>query len=311
MVELINGLAPSVAREPRAGPRRIAAAGRDPAEVEILAAVKYVPAEELAARRGRDRARGREPRPGSGGQGGGAPGRFAWHFIGPLQCRKVRRSLPHVRYIHSVATDSALAQLGRHGRPARGPGRGQRRRRAGKAGSPRGAASFLDRCPVTVVGLMTMPPLAPPSRSEPPPFAALRELAREHGLRQLSMGTSQDYVVAVEEGPRSCGSARALYRAAARHNHGQGIAENHAKPRTDMAFRDPWHRTLVYFGLAEDDAYEEDDEPYNEPEAEAPGQLPRAPERPPAQPRRRRDEFDDIFADDAERRAAHDRHCGR
>jgi cell division inhibitor SepF len=74
-----------------------------------------------------------------------------------------------------------------------------------------------------------------------------------------------------------------------------------------MAFRDTWHRTLVYFGLAEDDAYEDDLEPYHEPEAE-PQETHR--ERPNVRrlqsSRRRRDEIDDIFADDAstERRSS-------
>ncbi len=64
-----------------------------------------------------------------------------------------------------------------------------------------------------------------------------------------------------------------------------------------MAFRDTWHRTLVYFGLAEDDAYEEDLEPYPEPEVEMQDTYR---ERPNVRrmPRRRRDEFDDIFADE-------------
>jgi hypothetical protein len=75
---------------------------------------------------------------------------------------------------------------------------------AGEAGKSGVAASelaaFLDRCPVPVVGLMTMPPLARSPEDSRPHFAALRELAGEHGLRHLSMGTSQDYPVAVQEG---------------------------------------------------------------------------------------------------------------
>jgi cell division inhibitor SepF len=74
-----------------------------------------------------------------------------------------------------------------------------------------------------------------------------------------------------------------------------------------MAFRDTWHRTLVYFGLAEDDAYEDDDiEPYPEPEAELQDSYRDRPNVRKLSTRRRRDEFDDIFADDApsERRTA-------
>jgi len=67
-----------------------------------------------------------------------------------------------------------------------------------------------------------------------------------------------------------------------------------------MAFRDTWHRTLVYFGLAEDDAYEDDDiEPYPEPEAELQDSYRDRPNVRKLSTRRRRDEFDDIFADDA------------
>ena len=66
--------------------------------------------------------------------------------------------------------------------------------------SARELSRFLDRCPVTVVGLMTMPPLATTPGESRPYFVELRDLAARHGLRHLSMGTSQDYRVAVEEG---------------------------------------------------------------------------------------------------------------
>ena len=67
-----------------------------------------------------------------------------------------------------------------------------------------------------------------------------------------------------------------------------------------MAFRDTWHRALVYFGLAEDEAYEEDYEPYAEPEAELQDSYAQRPTVRRLSSRRRRDEFDDIFADDSE-----------
>jgi uncharacterized pyridoxal phosphate-containing UPF0001 family protein len=71
----------------------------------------------------------------------------------------------------------------------------------GKSGiAPSELASFIERCPVDVAGLMTMPPLTTDPEASRPHFAALRELAQGHGLRELSMGTSQDYRVAVEEG---------------------------------------------------------------------------------------------------------------
>jgi cell division inhibitor SepF len=67
-----------------------------------------------------------------------------------------------------------------------------------------------------------------------------------------------------------------------------------------MAFRDTWHRTLVYFGLAEDEAYEEDIEPYPEPEVEMQDTYRERPNVRRLSPstRRRRDDFDDIFADE-------------
>jgi PLP dependent protein len=170
--------------------------------VQILAAVKYLPEEELGAladggitlvgeNRAQELLTKAEAHPG-----------FTWDFIGALQSRKVAIVLPHVRYIHSVASDSALEQLGKHGNA-------ETRvlievNIAGdddKAGiSPEALPGFIERCPVMVVGLMTMPPLAAKPEQNRRHFAALRELAGAHGLRELSMGTSQDYGVAAEEG---------------------------------------------------------------------------------------------------------------
>ena len=106
------------------------------------------------------------------------------------------------RLIHSVATDSVLDQLGRHG--------GAETEvlvevnvagEAGKSGvSPSELGSFLDRCPVRVGGLMTMPPFSSTPGGIASPFRPLAQLAAEHGLTRLSMGTSQDWQVAVEEG---------------------------------------------------------------------------------------------------------------
>jgi uncharacterized pyridoxal phosphate-containing UPF0001 family protein len=71
----------------------------------------------------------------------------------------------------------------------------------GKAGIPAGELdAFIARSPLPVAGLMTMPPLSADPQDSRPWFAALRRLAGERGLDQLSMGTSQDYLVAVEEG---------------------------------------------------------------------------------------------------------------
>jgi pyridoxal phosphate enzyme (YggS family) len=204
VVDLIHGITADRVRANLERVReRIAATGRDPAEVEILAAVKYVPAPELAALAdggitvvGENRAQDLVVKAGR------LPGRFTWDFIGQLQSRKVRDVVPHVRYIHSVASDSVLVQLGRHGTPdtevlVEVNVAGE----TGKGGVPPDELpAFLERCPVRVVGLMTMPPLADRPDDSRPYFAALRALAERHQLRHLSMGTSQDYVAAVQEG---------------------------------------------------------------------------------------------------------------
>ncbi len=83
---------------------------------------------------------------------------------------------------------------------------------AGKSGIvPSQLPEFIERCPATVVGLMTMPPLAAEAEASRPHFAALRELAERHGLRELSMGTSQDYLVAVQEGATIVRLGTSLY----------------------------------------------------------------------------------------------------
>lgn len=181
---------------------RIAAAGRDPAAVELLAAIKYVPLDELPKLAeagieivGENRAQELAAKYAAHRE------LFAsWDFIGALQSRKVREIAPIARLIHSVASDSALAQLERH--PAREvliqvniAGE------EGKAGvTPGELAAFIEACPVPVGGLMTMPPFVERAEDNRRHFARLAELAAEHGLTRLSMGTSQDYEVAIQEG---------------------------------------------------------------------------------------------------------------
>jgi PLP dependent protein len=172
-------------------------------EVEILVAAKYVPIEEMGAlveagvelvgeNRQQDLAAKHER--------WGA--RFAWDFIGNLQSRKVRQVLPLCRLVHSVASDSVLRELGKHGRPetevlieVNVAGE------EGKGGvAPENLPAFIERCPVRVGGLMTMPPFSQDPEDSRPHFARLAELAAASGLERLSMGTSQDWAVAVEEG---------------------------------------------------------------------------------------------------------------
>jgi PLP dependent protein len=170
-------------------------------DVEILAAVKYVPLRDLPALAeagielvGENRAQDLLEKQGAHGE------LFTWDFIGQLQSRKVKDIAPHVRLIHSLASDSALRKLEEH--PAREVllqvnVAGEE----GKAGIPAAElGEFIARCPVPVTGLMTMPPFVERAEDNRRHFARLAELAGEHGLERLSMGTSQDYEVAAQEG---------------------------------------------------------------------------------------------------------------
>ena len=190
--------------------------GRDPADVTLLAAVKYVAVDELGALAdagitvlGENRAQALQEKTARWPD-------FRWHFIGQLQSRKVKVILPLVELVHSVASDSALEQLARHGTPdTRVLVQVNVAREAGKAGvDPDALGEFIARCPVAVVGLMTMPPAAARPEDSRPHFRRLAELAAEHGLRELSMGTSQDYPVAVEEGATIVRVGSVLYRRA-------------------------------------------------------------------------------------------------
>jgi PLP dependent protein len=171
-------------------------------DVEILAATKYLPVEDLGALAeggvtlaGENRAQDLEAK-------AAAHPELTWDFIGQLQSRKVKQILPLVRYVHSVGSDSALKELGRHGTSeTRVLVQVNVAGEDGKAGvAPEELPAFLDRCPVAVAGLMTMPPFAEDPEDSRRWFAALRELAERHGLKELSMGTSQDYAVAAQEG---------------------------------------------------------------------------------------------------------------
>jgi pyridoxal phosphate enzyme (YggS family) len=175
-------------------------------DVEILAATKYVPAAGLPALAaggvelvGENRAQDMAAKVAAHGD------LFAWDFIGRLQSRRLRAILPHARIIHSLASESALHELERHSALAR-PGlrvllQVDLAGEEGKAGiGPEEVPGYLARSPVPVAGLMTMPPLAADPRASRPWFRALRELAERHGLEHLSMGTSQDYLVAAAEG---------------------------------------------------------------------------------------------------------------
>ena len=169
--------------------------------VEVLAAIKYVEAEDLPALAeggielvGENRAQELLAKQGAHGE------LFTWDFIGAIQSRKLKSISPHVRLIHSIASESALRRLGQH--PAR-----EVLIQVNVAGEeskegidPSELAGYIERCPSPVTGLMTMPPFAERPEDSRRYFARLAQLAGEHGLERLSMGTSQDYEVAVQEG---------------------------------------------------------------------------------------------------------------
>jgi len=174
-----------------------------PAGTEILVACKYVPSAEMGAlaeagvelvgeNRLNDLAEKQERWRDA----------FTWDFIGNLQSRKVRDVLPRVRLIHSVHTDSVMRQLGKHGDDStevliQVNVAGEE----GKGGvDPAALGAAIDACPVRVVGLSTMPPFSDDPETSRPYFARLAELSAEHGLSRLSMGTTQDWRVAVDEG---------------------------------------------------------------------------------------------------------------
>jgi pyridoxal phosphate enzyme (YggS family) len=120
---------------------------------------------------------------------------FRWHFIGHLQSRKAKTVNELCELCHSLASESAarrlaipaLVEVNLSGEPT-------------KSGvAPQDLPRFIELYD-DVRGLMTMPPLSDDPEASRPFFRRLRELAEQHGLRELSMGTSQDYRVAVEEG---------------------------------------------------------------------------------------------------------------
>jgi PLP dependent protein len=198
MPGLIHGLERDVIRDNLARVREHAGP-----EVEVLAATKYVPVAEMGALLdagvtliGENRLQDLEAKQDRWGEG------FTWDFIGNLQSRKVKALIPRVRLIHSLASDSALEQLGRHAPPetevlveVNVAGEDS------KGGIPPAAlGDFISRSPVRVVGLMAMPPFTQNPEDSRPHFAKVAELAAEHGLSRLSIGTSQDWEVALDEG---------------------------------------------------------------------------------------------------------------
>jgi PLP dependent protein len=164
--------------------------------VTVVAATKYVSVDDLAVLRdagievvGENRAQDLEAKHSRYGDA------FRWHFIGHLQSRKARTVNETCELCHSLSSESAarrltvpaLVEVNLSGEPS-------------KSGvAPEELESFLSLYG-DVRGLMTMPPATDDSESSRPYFRRLRELAGRNGLRELSMGTSQDWRVAVDEG---------------------------------------------------------------------------------------------------------------
>jgi len=220
MAELIEGLTADRVRANLADVREridaaAARAGREGDAIELVAAGKYVSTADLGVLAeagitivGENRAQDLQAKVDTYGE------TFTWDFIGQLQSRKVKLVAPLVRLIHSVSSNSVLTQLERHAPPGlellvEVNVAGEQ----GKGGvAPDDLDAFIERCPVTVSGLMTMPPLADEPGDSRRWFAALRELAQARQLRRLSMGTTQDFEVAVEEGATIVRIGTSLFR---------------------------------------------------------------------------------------------------
>jgi uncharacterized pyridoxal phosphate-containing UPF0001 family protein len=176
-------------------------------EVTIVAAVKYVPADDLGALReagievvGENRAQDLEAKHERYGDA------FRWHFIGHLQSRKAKTVNELCELCHSLASESAarrltipaLVEVNLSGEES-------------KSGIPEAELERFLGFYDDVRGLMTMPPEASDPEASRPYFRRLRELAERYGLRELSMGTSQDYPVAADEGATMVRLGSVLY----------------------------------------------------------------------------------------------------
>ena len=176
--------------------------------VTIVAATKYVRLEDLAALAeagvevvGENRAQDLEAKHAAYGDA------FRWHFIGHLQSRKAKIVNRTCELVHSLSSESAakrleiaaLVEVNLSGEDT-------------KAGVPEDEIDALLEAYPQVRGLMMMPPETNDPEASRPYFRRLRELADERGLAELSMGTSQDYRIAVEEGATLIRIGSVLYQ---------------------------------------------------------------------------------------------------
>jgi pyridoxal phosphate enzyme (YggS family) len=176
--------------------------------VTIVAATKYVGLEDMAVLAeagvevvGENRAQDLQAKHAR------HPDDFRWHFIGHLQSNKAKVLNATCELVHSLSSSSAagrltvpaLVEVNLSGEPS-------------KSGiAPEELDAFLEAAPCEIRGLMTMPPAAADPEASRPWFARLRELAERHGLRELSMGTSQDFRIAAEEGATLVRVGNVLY----------------------------------------------------------------------------------------------------
>jgi PLP dependent protein len=176
-------------------------------EVTVVAATKYVDLEDMAVLAeagievvGENRAQDLEAKHARHGDA------FRWHFIGHLQSRKAKTVNELCELCHSLASDSAakrlaipaLVEVNLSGEES-------------KSGIPESALEEFLGLYANVIGLMTMPPFTDDPQASRPYFRRLRELAERNGLRELSMGTSQDYRVAADEGATMVRLGSVLY----------------------------------------------------------------------------------------------------
>jgi pyridoxal phosphate enzyme (YggS family) len=184
-------------------------------QVEVLAATKYVADSDLPAlaqagielvgeNRAQDMLRKQERH----------RDLFTWDFIGAIQSRKLKDIAPNVRLIHSIASESALRRLEQNPAPEVLIQVNVAGEDSKEGVEPSELAGYIERCPCPVTGLMTMPPFVERPEDNRRHFSRLAELAAEHGLERLSMGTSQDYEVAVEEGATIVRLGSVLYEGA-------------------------------------------------------------------------------------------------
>jgi len=177
-------------------------------DVTIVAATKYISVEEMAVLAqagievvGENRAQDLEAKHDAHGDA------FRWHFIGHLQSRKTKVVNRICELVHSLDSESAarrldvpaLVQVNLAGEES-------------KSGiAPEEVPRFLELYPL-VQGLSTMPPATNDPERSRPYFRKLRKLAEQHGLAELSMGTSQDYKVATQEGATMIRIGSVLYQ---------------------------------------------------------------------------------------------------